>query len=100
VLQRTREIGIRMALGARASHIVRSVTAQVFAMLLAGSAMGIAAGMSSARLLETLLFSVKATDFTIVAAPLASLFTAALLTALPPVIMAVRIDPARALRGE
>ena len=63
VLQRRREIGIRMALGAPAAHVARSVTADVLAMVLLGAVVGLALGLGSARYLATLLYQVRATDF-------------------------------------
>ena len=100
VVQQRREIGIRLALGARSVHVVRGVTARVFAMVFLGLAIGLAGGLASGRYIETLLFEVKMTDLGVVVAPLLTLLTAALLAALPPAIRAVRIDPARTLRSE
>lgn len=100
VLQRRREIGIRMALGARAAHVAREVSSDVFVMLVLGSAVGLGAGLASERFVETLLYEVKGTDLRVLATPLLTLFGAALLAALPPVIMATRTDPATALRSE
>jgi putative ABC transport system permease protein len=100
VLQRRREIGIRMALGAQADAIVRRVTAEVFAMLALGSAIGLGLGIASERYVETLLFQVKPTDFRMLALPAATILAAALLASLPPVLRAVRIDPAAMLRAE
>ena len=100
VLQRRREIGIRAAIGAQAGHIARQATAGVFAMVLAGAVAGVASGMASARLIETVLYQVKATDpGALVLPPLAILITA-LVAATPAVIRAVRIDPATILRSE
>jgi hypothetical protein len=56
VLQRRREIGIRLAIGARASEIARRVTADVFVMVLGGAVGGLALGMISVRYIETLFF--------------------------------------------
>lgn len=100
VLQRRREIGIRMALGAQATDVARRVTAEVFGMLLLGSVAGLAAGIASERYFETLLYQVKGTDLTMLAIPALTIFTAAVLAALPPVIRAVRTDPAMTLRSE
>ena len=100
VLQRRREIGIRMALGAKTSDVARRITAEVFGMLLLGSFAGLAAGVASERYIETLLYQVKGTDVTMLLLPALTIFAAALLAALPPVIRAVRIDPARTLRAE
>ena len=100
VQQRRREIGIRMALGAQSFDVAFRVTVGVFGMVLIGAAAGLAAGLASERYLETLLYQVKATDLTMLAVPAVTIFTAALLAALPPVIRAVRIDPARMLRAD
>jgi predicted permease len=100
VLQRRREIGIRMAIGAQAGDIARRVTADVFSMVLAGALAGLALGMASARYIATLLYQVKATDLTMLVLPSLTIFTAALLAALPAVIRAVRIDPVTMLRSE
>jgi hypothetical protein len=100
VVQRRREIGIRMALGARAGHVAREVSSDVFLMLVFGSAVGLGAGLASERFVETHLYEVKGTDLRVLATPLATLFATALLAALPPVILATRTDPATALRSE
>jgi predicted permease len=100
VLQRRREIGIRMALGARAAHIAGKVTASVFSMVLAGAVVGIALGLASVRYIETLLYQVQASDVKLLVLPWLAILTAALLAALPAVIRAVRIDPVIMLRSE
>jgi predicted permease len=100
VLQRRREIGIRLALGAPAERIVRRVTAEVFSMLLLGAGAGLALGVASEQYVETLLYQVKATDFRMLAVPVVTIVLAALFASLPPVIRAVRIDPASMLRAE
>lgn len=100
VLQRRREIGIRMAIGAPAADIVRRVTADVFSMVLLGALAGLALGMASVRYIESLLYQVRPTDLSMLALPSLTIFVAALLAALPAVIRAVRIDPAKSLRVE
>jgi ABC-type antimicrobial peptide transport system permease subunit len=100
VLQRRREIGIRMAIGAQAGDIVQRVTADVFSMVLAGSLAGLALGMASVRYIETLFYQVKATDVGVLALPSLAILAAAVLAAVPPVIRAVRIDPVKMLRAE
>lgn len=100
VTQQRREIGIRMALGARSAHVVRRVTAGLVGMVCLGSAIGMVVGFASARFIESLLFEVKATDLGTVLVPILTLLAAALLAGLPPVIRAVRIDPAQSLRSE
>jgi len=100
VLQRRREIGIRMALGAQAGDIARRVTVDVFSMVLGGALAGLALGFAAARYVQTLLYQVKPTDPSMMALPALTILAAALLAALPPVIRAVRIDPAKTLRTE
>jgi predicted permease len=100
VLQRRREIGIRMAIGAQAADIARRVTVDVLSMVLAGALAGLALGMASVRYIETLLYQVKPTDLGVLALPTLTILTVALLAALPAVIRAVRIDPVAMLRAE
>jgi ABC-type lipoprotein release transport system permease subunit len=100
VLQRRREIGIRMAIGAQAGDIVRRVTVEVFAMVLLGAIMGLALGMVSVRYIDALFYQVKPTDAGILALPSLAILVAALLAAVPPVIHAVRTDPVNVLRAE
>ncbi len=100
VLRRRREIGIRMAIGARAAHIARLVTAEIFTMVLAGAVAGSALGVWMARYIEALLYQVKAGDPGQLALPLLTILAAAMLAALPAVFHAVRIDPADMLRTE
>jgi predicted permease len=98
VMQRTREIGIRMALGANSGAVVRKVTAEVLGLVCLGSTVGLSAGLASGRLVEALLFQVKPTDTVMIAVPLLVLAGAAVIAALPPALRAARIDPAQALR--
>jgi predicted permease len=100
VLQRRREVAIRMALGAQAGHVARRVTADVFAMVIAGALAGLGLGFTSVRYIESLLYQVKPTDPRMLALPSLIILAAALVAALPPVIRAVRIDPATMLRAE
>jgi putative ABC transport system permease protein len=100
VVQRERELGIRIAIGASAVNITRLVTTQVFAMVLAGTVAGCLLGTASVRYVQTLLFGVKASDASMLLVPMVVLLSAALLAALPAVLRAVRIDPAVMLRAE
>jgi predicted permease len=100
VVERRREIGIRLAIGAQASRIARLVTVDIFTMVILGAVAGLAIGMASVRFIETLFFEVKATDFAMLMVPGAVIAGAALLAALPAVIHAVRIDPVETLRSE
>jgi predicted permease len=100
VLQRRREIGIRIAIGAQGARIARLITLEVFSMVLAGALVGLAAGMAASRSIESLLYDVKSTDPRMLALPWIALITAALLASLPAVVRALRIDPAKMLRAE
>jgi putative ABC transport system permease protein len=100
VLQRRREIGIRMAVGAEAGAVARLVTTEVFSMVLVGALAGVGLGMLSVRYVESLFYQVKATDLQMLALPSLAILVGALLAALRPVIQAVRIDPASMLRAE
>jgi len=100
VLQRRREIGIRMAIGARPGNIVRRVTFEAFAMVITGAAAGLVIGLVSVRYIGSLFYEVKATDPAMLALPSLAILATALLAAVPAVIRAVRIDPAAMLRAE
>jgi hypothetical protein len=100
VVQRRREIGLRMALGAPALHVVRGVTMQAFAMVLAGAVVGILLGRAAEGYVEALVYGVRATDPALLVRPSLALCAAAVLAALPPAIRAVRTDPAQTLRTE
>ncbi len=100
VLQRRRELGIRLALGAQPANLVWRVAGEIFGMLLLGSVAGLLLGLASEKYLETLLFGVKARDWQMLAAPLATIGIASVVAALPPVLRAMRIDPAKMLRAE
>ncbi|MEO8661572.1 MAG: FtsX-like permease family protein, partial [Bryobacteraceae bacterium] len=100
VLQRRREIGIRMAIGAPAGEIAWRVTREVFAMVVVGSVAGVVLGLAGARSIEALLYGVMGTDVGAVVAPVATILAVAAVAAAPGVIRAVRIDPVAALRAD
>ncbi len=100
VLQRRREFGIRLAIGAPASDIVWQVTVQVFTMVITGAIAGLALGLIVARQIDTLLYQVHASDPGMIALPWLTLVTVAAVAALVPVVRALRIDPVTMLRSE
>lgn len=100
VLQRHREIGIRVAVGAQRGAIARLVSADIFLRVAIGALAGIALGLLLARYIETLFFHVKASDATMLAIPLAAILLVALAATIPAVARALRIDPAEILRSE
>jgi len=100
VTQRTQEIGIRMALGARRSSVLGMVLRQAMSLAVIGILVGAAGAWLLTRLMQTLLYSVKPSDpltFTGVAVLLALVAAAA---AMVPGLRATRVDPAIALRSE
>lgn len=98
--QRTREIGVRVALGATASDVSRMIFRQSVTVTVVGSVLGLGGAFWLTRLLEALLFEVSATDpVTFVIAPVV-LLTVSLLATWLPVRRAVRVDPTEALRAE
>jgi len=100
VLQRRHEIGIRMAIGAQAGDIARRVTIDVLLMVLVGALIGLALGITSVRSLATLLYEVKPTELGVLVLPSLVMLAVTLLAALPAVVRAVRIDPAKTLRAD
>jgi predicted permease len=100
VSQRTRELGIRMALGASRRDVVRMVVWQGLRLTLMGVAIGLVASFFATRLITTMLFDVSATDaVTFIIVPLV-LAAAALGASYLPALRATRIDPMVALRYE
>jgi putative ABC transport system permease protein len=100
VTQRTQEIGIRMALGARRGEIVRMVVGQGMAVALAGIAVGIAAALGLTGLMATLLFDVRPNDPPTFVTVAIALTATALVASWIPALKAARVDPLLALRYE
>jgi predicted permease len=98
VSQRTREIGIRVALGARSVDIVRAVLRRSLVNVAAGVAVGVAASLGLARLLADLLFGVPPHDLLILASATLVLLTLAIAANWLPARRAARVDPMRSLR--
>jgi ABC-type antimicrobial peptide transport system permease subunit len=100
VLQRRREIGIRMAVGSTRTGIVRIVTLNMFLMIALGGCAGVALGFGAAHYVEPLFYQVKATDAEMIASPTCAILLTALVATLPAVLRALRTDPTEILRTE
>jgi ABC-type antimicrobial peptide transport system permease subunit len=99
-VQRTREIGVRVALGGTRLGVIRTVLTDVGVTTLVGGACGLGAGLYLAQFVETLLFEVRPLDAVNLAYPLAALIVAALTAAALPALRATRVDPVVALRED
>jgi putative ABC transport system permease protein len=98
VNQRTREIGIRIALGARQSGVVQAILWQGIKLILTGVAAGTVCALGFSRVLSRLLYGVSSADpLVFVAVPL-MLVLVALLASYIPAVRATRVDPITALR--
>ena len=100
VRNRTAEIGVRMALGARRSHIFQLILSQGIAMLLCGGVLGLGGALATTRVLRSLLFEVSESDLATYSLVLASLALAAFLACYFPARAAMRLNPMEALRHE
>jgi putative ABC transport system permease protein len=100
VAERIHEIGVRLALGAQPSNLMRMVLGEGLRLVIAGLALGLAASLAVTRFLDTLLFGVEPRDATTFAGVVVLLSAAAMLGCLVPAFRAMRIDPMVALRAE
>ena len=100
VTQRTHEIGVRMAIGAKPGDVVRMVLTEGGRLAVAGVVLGSIVAIAGARLIRGLLFEVSATDPLTFVAVATSLLGVALLASYIPARRATRVDPMVALRGE
>src|SRR5262249_2911251 len=100
VTQRTHEIGVRMAIGAKPSDVMRMVLDEGGRLALAGGALGSAIALAGARLIRGLVFNVSATDPVTFPVVCLGLLGVALLASYIPARRATHVDPMVALRGE
>jgi predicted permease len=100
VAERTREIGVRMALGARADQVRRMVVAQGAQVVAAGVVIGVIASLASTRILGSLLFGVAPLDWVTFLAMSGSMVIIGLLASYLPARRASKVDPIESLRSE
>jgi len=100
VMLRTREIGVRMALGARGGDVVRLILRNGLLLTVVGTLLGGAGAMALTRLMQTLVFGVSASDAPTFGAVAGVLLVVAALASYIPARRASRMDPVRALRVE
>ncbi|MFN2563575.1 MAG: ABC transporter permease [Gemmatimonadaceae bacterium] len=100
VAQRTRELGVRLALGANARDLLRMVVAQAMALVAVGALVGLGGAVLAARALRSLLYGVAPLDAWAYAGSAAVLALAALTATLVPALRAARVSPLEALRAE
>ena len=100
VAQRTREIGIRVSLGARPAQVVHEILAQGLRLCLAGTALGLVGAFFLARFLRSLLFGISASDGPTILLVVVTMTTVVVAATYLPALRASRIDPMLALRQE
>jgi predicted permease len=100
VARRTREIGIRIALGADKGSVIRLIMGEMLPVILFGIAAGAITGLVSARLVQSQLFGIKAADALVFSISVAILLTTSLIAAFTPAWRASRINPMTSLRHE
>jgi putative ABC transport system permease protein len=100
VSQRTRELGVRMALGADASSAVGLVLKQALGMVVGGAVIGVAVALASARVLQGLLYEIEPVDPSTFVVVVGVTLLVGVIAAAVPAVRAARVDPVEALRGE
>jgi ABC-type antimicrobial peptide transport system permease subunit len=100
VAERTREIGVRMALGATAGAVRRQVVSQGTKVVLVGVVVGVVVAIAATRLLGALLFDVQAVDPVVFVAMSLAMLGVGMLASYVPARRASGVDPIEALRGE
>jgi putative ABC transport system permease protein len=100
VVQRTKEIGLRMSVGAQRGNIVRAVLRNALLLAAAGVGLGLAGALGVTRLLSSFLFGVTPADPLTLAGVVAALLIVVLAASAVPALRAARVDPMKALRAE
>jgi putative ABC transport system permease protein len=100
VTQRTHEIGIRMALGARAANVLSLIMKNGLMLVLMGIVIGVGSAFGLTRFLAMLLFGIEPTDSVTFVIVSSVFFVIAIVAALIPALRATRVDPVVALRSE
>ena len=100
VNQRTREVGLRVALGATPARVLRLVMQQGMKQLAVGMAIGVVMAFGLARMLSSLLFEVGAADPTVFVGIVAVLAVTGMVASFLPALRATRVDPTVAMRAE
>jgi ABC-type antimicrobial peptide transport system permease subunit len=100
VTQRTRELGIRMALGAKRGDVLRLVLGQGIGLVAIGLACGLLGALAAGRALASVLYGVGAVDIIALSVAIASLSVVAVVACFVPARRATRVDPMIALREE
>jgi ABC-type antimicrobial peptide transport system permease subunit len=100
VARRRNEIGVRIALGAERSRVVRMILGEVAVIVVVGAAIGAALSATATRLVRSFLFEIKPNDPTILALSAAVLIVVGIGAALSPAWRAARVDPIAALRDD
>jgi putative ABC transport system permease protein len=100
VTQRTREIGVRIAMGAQRGHVLSLIVREGMTVAATGIAMGIAAAFAVSRAMASLLYGIQARDLTTFAVASGALLSVALVACYVPALRATRVDPMVALRYE
>jgi predicted permease len=100
VSRRAREIGIRIAIGARPAQVLRSVFSRIGTLVAAGAILGLALGFAGASVLASIVYQASSRDPVVIGAALLSIAAVAIAAAFGPARRAIRVDPVKSLRHE